>query len=134
MPTATPTQEQRRRFARIFFNAAARISLNGRSLPCELSDLSFKGALLRVAADERIPMDTNCILELQLDDADTRICMTGAIAHCEAVGGHNRLGLRCTEIDLDSATHLRRLVELNLGSDTLLQREFSALVAEPTPS
>lgn len=131
MPTATPAQEQRRRFARIFFNAAARISLNGRALFCELSDLSLKGALLRVATDEQIAPDTACALELQLDNADTRICMTGTIAHCQSVDGHKRLGLRCTEIDIDSATHLRRLVELNLGSDTLLQREFSALVADP---
>ena len=30
----------------------------------------------------------------------------------------------------DSVTHLRRLVELNLGNPDLLERELSALIAE----
>lgn len=38
------------------------------------------------------------------------------------------LGLQCREIDLDSITHLRRLIELNLGSSELLERELGALV------
>ena len=33
-------------------------------------------------------------------------------------------------IDLDSITHLRRLVELNLGDEKLLERELSHLAAE----
>jgi len=32
-------------------------------------------------------------------------------------------GLACREIDLDSVTHLRRLVALNLGDETLAERE-----------
>ena len=40
---------------------------------------------------------------------------------------NDELGLRCVDIDLDSITHLRRLVELNLGETELLERELSAL-------
>jgi len=32
-------------------------------------------------------------------------------------------------IDVDSMTHLRRLIELNLGDPTLLERELKALVS-----
>jgi hypothetical protein len=39
-------------------------------------------------------------------------------------------GLDCHNIDLDSVTHLRRLVEFNLGSEELLERELSALLSE----
>ena len=39
-------------------------------------------------------------------------------------------GLHCLAIDIDSVTHLRRLVELNLGDPALLEREVSALVAD----
>ena len=39
-------------------------------------------------------------------------------------------GLRCLAIDLDSVTHLRRLVELNLGDPALLERELSALIGD----
>lgn len=133
MPTATPTHEQRRRFVRIFFNAAARITLNGQSQPCAVGDLSLKGALLHLAGAAPVAPGTNCSFELQLDSDDTCIRMEGSVAHCEAEADRQRLGFRCTAIDLDSATHLRRLVELNLGSDDLLQREFSALVTAPAP-
>ena len=39
-------------------------------------------------------------------------------------------GLRCLAIDLDSVTHLRRFVELNLGNPELLERELSALLSD----
>jgi hypothetical protein len=39
----------------------------------------------------------------------------------------NYYGLACREIDLDSVTHLRRLVALNLGDETLAEREFAQL-------
>jgi hypothetical protein len=39
-------------------------------------------------------------------------------------------GLLCLDIDIDSVTHLRRLVELNLGDSDLLERELSALISD----
>jgi hypothetical protein len=39
-----------------------------------------------------------------------------------------RLGFKCKHIDIDSITHLRRLVELNLGNADMLERELSALI------
>jgi hypothetical protein len=42
------------------------------------------------------------------------------------------LGFQVQYIDLDSATHLRRLVELNLGDPALLEREFENLLAPGT--
>jgi len=35
--------------------------------------------------------------------------------------------LRCLSIDLDSITHLRRLLELNLGDPQLVERELLQL-------
>jgi hypothetical protein len=52
--------------------------------------------------------------------------MQGVITHVEGL----YIGLACRNIDLDSVTHLRRLVELNLGDVALLERELSALVAD----
>jgi hypothetical protein len=88
-------------------------------------DLSLKGALLRLvdgapAAHTGQP----CLLELVLDDGESVLRMSGNIAHQAS----DRLGLACREIDLDSITHLRRLVELNLGDAALLERELAALL------
>lgn len=52
------------------------------------------------------------------------IHITVALKH----GDDEYLGFLCQDVDLDSVTHLRRLVELNLGDDTLMQRELQALV------
>ena len=37
------------------------------------------------------------------------------------------VGMVCRHIDVDSISHLRRLVELNLGDEALLERELAAL-------
>ena len=39
----------------------------------------------------------------------------------------NETGLQCNAIDIDSVTHLRRLVELNLGDSDQLNKELSQL-------
>lgn len=39
-----------------------------------------------------------------------------------------QLGFVCTNIDLDSIKHLRRLIELNLGDQEELERELGALL------
>jgi hypothetical protein len=52
--------------------------------------------------------------------------MQTRVAHVEGP----QAGLLCISIDIDSVTHLRRLLELNLGDPALLERELSALIAE----
>lgn len=37
-------------------------------------------------------------------------------------------GFQCVSIDLESATELRRLLELNLGDPALLERDIQALL------
>lgn len=125
MPNRPNPLEQRRHFSRVLFNAAACLGVDGGDRPCTVSDLSFKGALLRIT-DAPVPAPgTPCRLELRLADDDARIFMDATVAHVEG----ERVGIHCDSIDLDSISHLRRLVELNLGDESLLQRDFSALIA-----
>jgi len=42
---------------------------------------------------------------------------------------YGKAGMICRSIDLDSITHLRRLIAMNTGDPTLLQRELQSLVA-----
>ena len=65
-----------------------------------------------------------CSLQLRLEPSDAVIRMIGEMAHVEP----GRIGIRRSEIDLESMAHLRRLVELNVGDASLLDREFDALV------
>lgn len=68
-----------------------------------------------------------CLVKLPLGQADTDvlIAMAGELAHVE--GGH--AGVLCRSIDLESITHLRRLIEVNLGDPAASERELKALIA-----
>ncbi|MEW5967829.1 MAG: PilZ domain-containing protein [Pseudomonadota bacterium] len=113
----------RRQFSRIAFDAGVVLQTTTGKHACKLVDISLKGALVERLSPWAERAGEPCSLVVQLAD-DAAIRMTGEIAHVE--GG--RLGLHCRDIDLDSVTNLRRLVELNLGDEAALNREISALV------
>ncbi len=117
--------EERRDFSRIAFHCPAELTARGATVRCELLDISLLGALIQVPAAARWSVGDACAIAVRLDQGSAVIRMTGEIVHVD--GG--ALGVRCDEIDLDSIGHLRRLVELNLGDEHLLQRELSALLA-----
>ncbi len=116
---------QRRHFSRVPFHGDATLAIGGTRHVCEVRDLSLKGALVLAAEPVETRAGDACALELRLDDADAVVRMEGEVAHGEGP----RVGLVCRSIDLDSITHLRRLLELNLGDASLLEREFTALLS-----
>lgn len=115
----------RRHSSRITFASPARLILADRQLAVQVLDLSLKGALVGLPEDADIVAGATAVLHVHLDQTGQEICMEGTIAHVEG----RQAGLVCHSIDIDSVTHLRRLVELNLGNADLLQRELSALVS-----
>ncbi len=117
--------QNRRQFSRIHFAAEARLFLPDADLVVELVDLSLKGALIRPKGNLFVTVGSRCTLRVQLDDAGAVIRMESTIVHHQGP----YYGLACVEIDLDSVTHLRRLVALNLGDEMLLERELSLLTS-----
>lgn len=115
----------RRQFSRIHFQAEACLFLPDRELAVELVDLSLKGALIKPKDAFFVTVGSSCTLRVQLDDAATVIRMEATIVHHQGPF----YGLACREIDLDSVTHLRRLVALNLGDEMLLERELALLTS-----
>ncbi len=120
----TAKGHERRRFSRIAFHRPAELDVGVGRVTCEVVDVSLKGALVEVPVSFRTHGGEKCSLAIRLDVGDAVIRMEGEIAHREGA----LVGVRCVEIDLDSISHLRRLVELNLGDDEVLHRELSALV------
>jgi len=119
-----PTREQRH-FSRIPFQAQVQLSGQAGTADVMLVDLSLRGALVEPpAAWRELAPGTGLELHLRLgDDASVAIYMETEVVH----HAHGRMGLRCTHIDLDSVTQLRRLVAMNLGDAAVLERELSAL-------
>ena len=61
-----------------------------------------------------------------LGGSDIEIKMQVELTH-EA---SKKLGFYCHHIDIDSATHLKRMIELNIGEEQLLHRELEQLLQE----
>ncbi|MCU7876412.1 MAG: PilZ domain-containing protein [Candidatus Thiodiazotropha sp. (ex Lucinoma borealis)] len=114
---------ERRRFHRILFDAPVSMELNKKTYQSELLDVSLKGALVRTPTEWAGQVGDNLILRINLDDADTVITMQAICAHVE----EERIGVLCKEIDMESISLLRRLVELNLADDEVLNRDLEAL-------
>ncbi len=116
---------EKRRFSRIAFEASAYLDLKGSKIVVQLIDISLKGALvlLEDKALDIEPKAAAAVLNIILNDSVV-ITMDVKIVH----SAEGRLGLECVQIDIDSIAHLRRLVELNLGEESLLYRELKALI------
>ena len=118
--------DERRNHSRIAFHTSARLILDGDSINVVVLDISLKGALIELPSTRTVSQGATGTLQVVLSEIDDPINMSIRVAHHE--GG--RVGLLCIAIDIDSVTHLRRLVELNLGDQELLERELSALIAD----
>ena len=119
----TEHASDRRRFRRIAFDAKTELAQNGQEWPVQLVDLSLKGLLVQRPepwqGDSAQPFDVGIHL-----DAETDVRMQVRLTHDD----HGQLGFVCEHIDLDSISHLRRLIELNLGDEEELHRELAALL------
>lgn len=119
--------EEKRRFSRILFSCPALLQVGDLSYEMPLLDLSLKGALLTPPANWPLPKQLAVQLSFNLPETDIGIVMNGHIAHASPT----QIGIVCDHLDIDSATHLRRIVELNLGNEDLLHRELDQLLIKP---
>ncbi|MCU7809911.1 MAG: PilZ domain-containing protein [Candidatus Thiodiazotropha sp. (ex Notomyrtea botanica)] len=118
-----PATSERRRFHRILFDAPTTIESDGVIHQTTLLDISLKGALAKIPANWQPRAGELVSISVKLDEKDTVINMQALCAHIEA----DTVGFLCDEIDMDSISLLRRLVELNIGDESLLQRDLAAL-------
>jgi hypothetical protein len=116
---------EQRRFSRVNFQGKAHLETADESYPTEVLDVSFKGALVKLPENWPQQISSPILLRVHLSDYPLDFSMQVSIAHL-----HNEvIGLHCDKIDLESASHLKRLIELNLGDSQLLGRELSELCA-----
>jgi len=113
---------ERRRFQRIAFDAPTVIAQGERHWSAALHDISLKGLLIKTPRDWN--GDPNQPFEALIELGDeAKVKMEVVLTRAQP----QSLGFVCRHIDLDSISHLRRLVELNLGDEQLLERELAAL-------
>ncbi|MGW8228322.1 MAG: PilZ domain-containing protein [Gammaproteobacteria bacterium] len=118
---------EKRRFTRIPFEAEIRITNPETGTACivQLLDISLKGALTTLPTSWQPKPGNTYLLQLLLAPTDTEIKlqMEASLVHTE----NEHLGFQYQNMDLDTATHLHRLIELNLGDEELMERELAEL-------
>ncbi|MFV3403808.1 MULTISPECIES: PilZ domain-containing protein [Pseudomonas] len=118
--------DERRRFQRIAFDAPTELRQGERSWPVKLLDLSLKGLLIERPSPWDADLSQDFEATIRLNDKKTLVHMQVELRHEEPT----RLGFICLYIDVDSMTHLHRLVELNVGDSTEMMRELRELIED----
>lgn len=114
-----------RHYHRVNFDSMVEFKTSEVEYVCELVDISIRGALIAACSGATPQSGTPCQLTISLNDADeNKIIIIGTVARKI----ENRVGIHCESIDVNSMTHLRKLIEYNLGDVELVNRDFDALV------
>lgn len=116
---------ERRHYVRVQFDSPGQLRWAGQAIPVRVLDLSLKGALLQAMADtdtKALHMGLQCELTVPLAHQEY-IAMAIEVAHLQ----DDHIGVVCHSVDIDSVTHLRRLIELQLGDPALLERDLAQL-------
>ena len=123
--TDTTMTQERRRFRRIDFDARVEVAQGDNNWQAQLLDISLKGLLLSKIGPYQLQPDTPVLVKIILSD-QTSIAMSAQVVHQTL----EQLHVACVTIDIDSISHLRRLIELNIGDASAAERELSELLAE----
>lgn len=118
---------EHRRFRRIEFDAKVELELADQRIPGIVRDISLKGALIVLAdTDPDIRPGQTGHLMIRLDQGDVEMNMDVEVAYFHP--GRHACGLNIHLMDVDTASHLKRLIELNLGDEVMMQRELNKLI------
>ncbi|HED13947.1 MAG TPA: PilZ domain-containing protein [Gammaproteobacteria bacterium] len=122
MNISSPTTQDRRRFKRIQFDCTADLQNASGRYRCALIDISLKGVLLGRPSDSKFQEGSRLHLYLHLEK-DVDIEMQVHVVFM----GESHIGCCWEHIDIDSFSHLKRLMELNIGDSDLVLRELGEL-------
>lgn len=114
--------DDKRFFKRVKFESTSQIEINNKSHAAELLDISLRGALL--SADKELPMKEgeHGVLYIHLPQSDITMTFDAKLVHNNNAGNY---GFKFLTEDIDTITHLRRLLELNMGEEGDIGVEIS---------
>jgi len=122
--TAMAVENRNRRFDRVAFDAECELHITGQPpAVVDLHDISLNGALVESQAPLKLEIGREAELVLYLSN-EVMIRMPSTLRSIRGA----QYGFEVNKLDLDSIAHLRRLIELNLGSEELIHRNLEALI------
>ena len=112
----------KRKFHRVAFQCECRICCGDRSWTGELRDISLRGVLFQLPANSSLELGSICYLDIVLADGEVLLQFESQLVHRQG----SDYGFLFLSENLDTLTHLRRLLELNLGGDDITRHEIEA--------
>ncbi|MFH1998742.1 MAG: PilZ domain-containing protein [Planctomycetota bacterium] len=120
--------DEQRNFKRLGFYCHVEVLTPDKLIIGELIDVSLNGAL--VATDEPIEKWISsgdpCILRLHMAENELLLVFNAKLVHYF----EQRSGYEFTNVNVDSMSELRRILELNFADADLIEREFKALIKD----
>lgn len=117
------SNEERRRFTRIRFNTAATLVQQDNVLHTHVLDISLNGVLLEPPENFDVRADLPASISIFLSET-VEIQMRVQLVH----SSNAFLGFHCEGIDVESAGHLRRLIELNMDDEDAPERVLEEMI------
>jgi hypothetical protein len=114
----------RRRYPRYPFHSRAALLLDDRELNGTLIDVSLAGALFAVDQQIDLPAGTECRLAIHRRRRQSAESMRGTVVYCD----RHLLGIEFLEIGGAAESELRLMMDMNLASPRLLERDLPALL------
>ena len=113
--------ENKREFTRVRINVEVEVSSDDRaSISGKVEDLSLNGAF--VPCTGRLPVGTNCKVELILDGQDIRLMAEAVVSREDERG----IAVEFKGIPLDDLEHLRNLIRYNADDPNQVEEEFDS--------
>ena len=120
---------ERRNFQRVPFATDTEILCNNKKYKGELLDISLKGALIKGTGHIQLQTGNRCDLTIHLLETEIVLNFEADLIHTEG----NRLGFKFVSEDTETAMHLRRLLELNIGSAEEIEKEIAIWIKQHNP-
>ncbi|CAH6784913.1 Cyclic diguanosine monophosphate-binding protein [Vibrio chagasii] len=114
---------ERRQFSRVIYQVPTEISQGQVNVSGSVQDLSLHGLLIQCEELQQLNQESPVHVSFKLTNSDINIQLEATIVSTI----NTSMRLRIEHLDIDSISHLKRLVELNVGDDDLLYREIEHL-------
>jgi len=119
---------ERRKFSRINFQCHCSLNFDGKiashDFDASLIDISLNGALIAITAPSPDVNHEQVQINLTLEGSDVQLLLNGMVCHQQDL----LLGIQFTKMELETMTHLKRIIELNLADYETMHREFEQLI------
>lgn len=114
-------EQNKRKFTRVNFVSHAHIVVNGESYEGEVLDLSIRGVLLEFEEMPPVKTEETIMLNILFDASGLKLSTKAQAARIDG----SRIGFKFMSIDIDTMTHLRRIIELNCGDPDKVADELN---------